>query len=348
MKAVYFEAHGGLDVLRYGDLPDPSPAAGEVVIRVEAAGLNHNDIWARQGLPRIKVPLPHISGSDASGVVVEVGPGVVYPRVGDEVVVYPIQSCRVCHACLAGEELFCRDMEVWGFQTGPLIGAFAQYARVQAAQCLPKPAHLTWSEAAVTSSAMLTVWRMLVTRTQTKPGEHVLIFGASGGTGTAAIQLTKAIGAVSIAVASSQAKAEFCESLGADHIIRSDLHDVAREARRITQRKGVDVVFDHVGATTWQIGMDALRWGGRLVICGATEGFDAKVDLRHLWNKQLSLLGSHAGTHREWVQAMRLVEERALRPALTEVIGLQDLPDAQARMATRRTIGKIAVDMVGR
>jgi alcohol dehydrogenase len=348
VKAVYFETHGGVDVLQYGDVPDPKPLSGEVVIKVEATALNFNDIWARQGLPRIPVPLPHISGTDAAGVVTELGPGVTHLRVGDEVIVHPIQSCRVCPECLSGNELFCKQMQVWGFQTGPMIGAFSQYARVQAAQCLPKPAKLSWTDAAAAPAALMSVWRMLVTRAKTMPGERVLIFGASGGTGSFAVQLTKALGGVAIAVASSERKAEFCAALGADHVIRSDLHDIATEAKRLTSRRGVDVVFDHVGETTWQQGIDSLRWGGRLVICGATDGYDAKVDLRVLWNKQLSLLGSHAGTHSELVASMRLVEEGIIKPPVTEIIGLADIADAQARMQARRTMGKIAVDMTGR
>jgi alcohol dehydrogenase len=264
------------------------------------------------------------------------------------VVVHPIQSCGVCPACLAGEDVFCRHMKVWGFQTGPYIGAYAQYARVRAAQCFAKPAHLSWTEAAVASGVAATAWRMLVTRAQVKPGETVLIFGASGGTGAAGIQLAKAMGATVIAVTSSKPKAEFCLKQGADHVIRSDVSDVAKEARLITNRRGVDVVFDHVGETTWPIGINALRWGGRLVICGATEGFDAKVDLRHLWNKQLSLLGSHAANHRDCGEVLRMIEQRQLRPAMTEVIGLQDIPDAHRRMEARQIMGKIAVDVVGR
>jgi alcohol dehydrogenase len=347
MKAVYFDSHGGLDVLRYGDVPDPEPGPGEVVIRVEAAALNHNDIWARRGLPRIHVPLPHISGSDAAGVVVAVGEGVRSPSLGDEVIVYPIASCRACSACLAGEELFCREMKVWGFQTGPYVGAFAQYARVQAAQCLPRPAHLSWTDAAATTGALVSVWRMLVTRARTMPGEHVLIFGASGGTGSFAIQLVEALGAVPIAVASTEAKESFCRELGARHVIRSDRDDVVKEARRITGKRGVDVVFDHIGATTWERGIESLAWGGRLVICGATEGFVAKTDLRFLWNKQLSLLGSHAGTHRDWVAALKLVEARAIRPAVTKVFPLADTAAAQHLMESRAVLGKLAVVVAG-
>lgn len=347
MQAIYFENHGGLDVLRHGQVPDPRPGPGEAVIRVMAAGLNYNDIWARKGLPKIRVPLPHISGSDAAGIVVEVGAGVRTLKAGDEVVVYPIQACRACDACLAGEELFCREMEVWGFQTGPLVGAYAEYARVQAAQCQPKPAHLSWTDAAITSSALVTVWRMLVTRARLQAGETVLLFGASGGTGSIAVQLVKALGGIAIAVASSEEKAAFCLRHGADHVIRSDLQDVAREARRLTGKRGVDVVFDHAGARTWEIGIESLSWGGRLVICGATEGFEARTDLRFLWNKQLTLLGSHGGTVRDWVECLKLVAQRRIQPAATEVIGLQDLADAQHRMEQRRTMGKIAVDVAG-
>lgn len=347
MKAVYFNQHGGLDVLQYGEVPDPRPEPGEVVIRVEAAGFNYNDVWGRKGLPGIEIPLPHISGTDAAGVVVDIGQGVDTLRLGDEVVVYPIQSCRQCDACLAGEELYCRQMREWGFRTGPYVGAFAQYARVQAAQCLPKPKRLSWTDAAVTSSAMVSVWRMLVTRAQTMPGDLVLIFGASGGMGSFAVQTVKALGGVAIAVASNERKAEFCRAIGADHVIRSDIEDVARQARLISGKRGVDVVFDHVGSTTWQIGIDALRWGGRLVICGATEGYQAKIDLRHLWNKQLSLLGSHGGTRGEWKQSMRLIEQGLVKPVVSEVIGLQDIAEAQGRMEARQILGKIAVDITG-
>jgi NADPH:quinone reductase-like Zn-dependent oxidoreductase len=345
MKAVYFTKHGGPEVLVYGDLPEPKPQRGEVVIRVHASSMNYNDIWARQGLARLHVPLPHISGTDAAGVVVEVGEGVTQVKVGDEVMVHVVQSCRVCPACMAGEELFCREMKVWGFQTGPFIGGYAEYATLQATQCVPKPPELSWTDAAAIPGAMVSVWRMLVTRAKVQPGESVLVFGASGGTGTFAVQLLRAMGCMSIAVVSSERKAQLCIDQGATHIIRSDQQDVAKEVMRITGRRGVDVVFDHGGVTTWSVGISALRWGGRLVICGATEGFDAQVDLRVLWNKQLSLLGSHVGTHSELLACMRMVSSGDIKPCVTEVIGLQDLADAQVRMQMRQTMGKIAVSL---
>ncbi|HKX45508.1 MAG TPA: zinc-binding dehydrogenase [Planctomycetota bacterium] len=344
MKAVYFDAHGELDVLRYGDVPEPVAGPGEVVLRMRAAALNFNDIWARKGLPRVRIPLPHVSGTDGAGVVVDVGPDVEWPRTGDEVLTYPVNACRACRACLAGEEVFCRRMRIWGFQTGPYDGSYAQYAKVQAAQCRPKPAHLSWAEAAATSTSLLSVWRMLVTRAKVQAGERVLVWGASGGTGTFALLLGRQLGAELIAVTSSDDKEAWCLEQGADHVVRSDRDDVERRVRELTDGVGVDVVFDHVGETVWPISIECLRWGGRLVICGATEGFEPRIDLRYLWNKQLSFLGSHIGTHREWVDCLRLVEQRRIEIPVTETYALADLAEAQRAMEGRRIRGKLAID----
>ena len=169
MKAVLFEEHGALGVLRYGDVPEPSPGPGDVLLKVKAAALNFNDIWARLGLPRVRLPLPHISGTDAAGVVVAVGPGVEHVHVGQEVITYPVCSCRHCPACLAGEEVFCKSMKIWGFQTGPLDGSYAEYAKIPAAQVLPKPAHLSWVQAAALTTSALSVWRMLASRAKVVP-----------------------------------------------------------------------------------------------------------------------------------------------------------------------------------
>lgn len=345
MKSVYFEEHGGLDVLRYGDTPEPTPGPGEVVLRIRAAALNFNDIWARRGLPRVQLPLPHVSGTDGAGVVVALGEGVTEVAVGDEVITYPVNSCRRCQACLAGQEVFCKQMKIWGFQTGPYDGAFAELAKVQAAQCQPKPSHLSWTEAAATSTSLLSVWRMLVTRAEVKPGETVMIWGASGGTGSFAIQLTRVLGAVPIAITSSDAKEAFCFEMGAEHVLRTDKQDIRAEIRRLTEREGVDIVFDHVGETVWPISIECLRWGGRLVICGATEGFEPKIDLRFLWNKQLSFLGSHIGTRREWIECLRLVHDRRVHPPVTEVFDLPGVIEAQRRMEERQLMGKLAIEV---
>lgn len=344
MKAVYFTEHGDLDVLRYGDVPDPQPGPGEVLLRIKAAACNFNDIWARKGLPRVQLPMPHVSGTDAAGVVVALGQGVEQLSVGDEVLTYPVNACRVCPACLRGEEVFCKQMRIWGFQTGPYDGSYAQYAKVQAAQCQPKPTHLSWAEAAATSTSLLSVYRMLVTRAQARPGDTVLVWGASGGTGSFALQLCRAMGARAIAVTSTERKAEFCVKMGAEHVILHGPQDVHQEVRALTDGRGVDIVFDHVGETVWPISVECLRWGGRLVICGATEGFTPQIDLRYLWNKQLSFLGSHIGTHAEWVECLRLVHQRKISPPVTEIFPLRELKIAQARMEGRELTGKIAID----
>jgi NADPH:quinone reductase-like Zn-dependent oxidoreductase len=342
MQALWFNEHGTADVLRLGEVPDPVAGPGEVLIRVRAAACNFNDIWARQGLERVHIPLPHISGTEAAGEVVAVGPRVTEWKPGDAVITYPLRTCRRCAACLAGDEVFCRQMLIWGFQTGPYDGAYAQYAKLQAQQLQPKPAHLDWTDAAAISSTLLIAWRMLVTRCQLRGGETVLIWGASGGTGSVAIRLVRLLGGVPIAVTSSDEKAAFCMAQGAEHVLRVDKEDVAARARKLTGG-GVDIVFDHVGADVFEASVGALRWGGRFVTCGATTGYNAPLDLRMLWNKQLSLLGSHVGNHREWVDSNKLVAAGRITAPVTEVVSLADLPDVQRRMASRGVMGKIAV-----
>lgn len=355
MKAVYFDHHGPLDVLHYGEVERPTPGPGEVLLQIKAAALNFNDIWARRGLPRVRIPMPHISGTDAAGVVVAVGPEVSHVSVGQEVITYPVRSCRRCPACLAGEEVFCREMQIWGFQTGPLDGSYAEYAKVQAAQVWPKPAVLSWHEAAAFTTSFLSSWRMLATRARAGPGDRVLIWGASGGTGSSAIQVTNLLGAEAIAVTSSPEKADFCEKLGARHVIVPPVshqenpaefgRSIIDQARRLTQGRGVDVIFDHIGETTWPISIECLRWGGTLVICGATEGFYPQIDLRYLWNKQLNFLGSHIGTHSEWMQGVKLVEQGRVKPPVTRVFALSEMIEAQRFMETRQVMGKVVVDV---
>lgn len=342
MKAAWFDQHGGPEVLRVSEVPDPVPGPGEVLVRIKAAACNYNDIWARKGLERIHVPLPHISGTEASGVVEATAPDVHTVRPGDEVITYPLRTCRRCDACLSGQEVFCRAMRIWGFQTGPFAGAYAQYAVLQAEQLQPKPAHLSWEEAAAVSSTLLISWRMLVTRARLTAGETVLVWGASGGTGSVAIRLVRLLGGVPIAVTSSDEKEAFCRAEGAEHVLRSDRQDVGAAARKLTGG-GVDVVFDHVGQDVFEASLNALRWGGRFVTCGATTGFDSKLDLRVLWNKQISLLGSHVGNHHEWVASNRLVAADRIRATVTQIVGLEDLPQVQRDMEARRVMGKIAV-----
>ncbi len=343
MKAVVFEEHGGVDVLQYKDVPDPTVGPNDVLIKVRASSCNYNDIWARRGLPGMSIILPHISGSDVAGEVVEVGSEVANVQPGDEVITHPGLSCRMCDFCAAGQEMFCRQFKIWGFQTGPLDGGHAEYVRMPAYNVIPKPKGLTWEEAASLPLVLETAWRMLVSRAHIQPGQFVLVWGAGGGLGSVAIQICRVFGANPIAVASSDEKLEVCRRLGAEHLINRNKQDVIEEVRKITNRRGVDVVFEHVGQATWQQSVTSLKWGGTLVICGATTGFEGVTDIRFLWNKQMNFLGSHLGTKTELLQALRWVESGHIKPTVSQVLPLREAGQVQLAMEADEVIGKIVL-----
>ena len=343
IKAVVFHEHGDVNVLRYEDAPDPKLGPKDVLVRVRASGTNYNDVWARRGLAGVKFDLPHISGSDVSGQVVEVGSAVTMATVGDAVVSHPSLSCRVCEACTSGREYFCRQFKIWGFQTGPYDGGYAELARLPEANVLPKPANLSWEEAASMPLVLLTAWHMLDTRAQLKPGEDVLFWGASSGIGVIGIQVAKLFGARAIAVAGTDAKCAKAKTLGADETINYNTQDVVQEVRRLTNKKGVEVVFEHTGAGTWERSLASMAWGGRLVICGNTTGYEAKTDLRFLFNKQLSLLGSHQGSKAELVRGMREVAAGRIKPVVDSVLPLRDAKKAQEKIEAGDHFGKIVL-----
>lgn len=343
MKAVIFEKNGGPEVLQYKESPEPKAGPNEVVIKVKASACNFNDIWARRGLPGMQIILPHISGSDASGTVAEVGNLVKNVKAGDEVVVHCGLSCRECYYCTRGEEFFCPQFRIWGFQTGPLDGGHAEYCKVPAVNCLTKPKNLTHTEAATMPLVLVTVWRMLVSRARIQAGDFVLIWGAAGGLGVMAIQIARLFNADPIAVASADEKLERCRELGAQHLINRKKQDVFQEVRKITGGKRADIVVEHTGADTWPLSMQCLKWGGTIVTCGATSGFEAKLDIRLLWNKQQNYLGSHLGNKSELIDVMRFVESGAIKPVVGEVLALKDLARGQELMESGTVVGKIAV-----
>ncbi len=343
MKAVVFETQGGPEVLQYKETPRPVAGHGEVLIQVKASACNYNDIWARRGLPGMEIILPHISGSDVSGVVAEIGPGVKGVKVGDEVIVHCGISCRECEACIRGEEFFCKDFKIWGFQTGPLDGSHGEFCKVPAVNVVPKPAKLSHEEASTISLVLVTVWRMLVSRAKIRPGDFVLIWGAAGGLGIMAIQVAKLFNARAIAIASGDEKLKMCTDLGAEFVINRSKQDVFKEVRKVTGGKRADIVFEHTGADTWPISMQCLKWGGTIVVCGATSGFDAHMDIRLLWNKQQNYLGSHLGNKAELVDAMRFVESGQIKPVVGKVLPLKELGRAQDIMERNEVMGKIAI-----
>ncbi len=343
MKAVTFHEHGDISVLRYEDIPVPKIAADEVLVKMRAIGTNRNDLWAREGLPGVRFDLPHISGSDLAGDVVAVGNVVRNAKVGDAVLIHPGISCRTCAACTSGHEYFCRQFKIYGFQTGPLDGAYAEYAKLPAVNVIPKPENLSYEEAAGIGLALLTVWHMLVTRANLRAGEDILIWGAGSGIGVVGIQLAKVLGARVIATAGTDEKVKRACELGADVGINHHEDDVVKVVRDLTKRKGVEVVFEHVGQATWERSVQAMAWGGRLVICGNTTGWEGKTDLRFLFNKQLSILGSHQGSKAELMEALEFVKRGQIRSIVDSVVPLCDATRAHEMMYQGNHFGKIVL-----
>jgi NADPH:quinone reductase-like Zn-dependent oxidoreductase len=276
-------------------------------------------------------------GSEVTGT----GFGSSSLQVGDEVVVHPGLSCRTCDFCVTGQEFFCRQFRIWGFQSGPNDGGHSEYVTMPAVNVLPKPSNLSHEEAASMPLVLETAWRMLVSRARVQPGEHVLIWGGVGGLGSMAIQICRMFGANPIPVVGSAQKVAKAEQLGAVNVIDRSSQDVVAEVKAITGKAGADIVFEHSGQETWPTSMAALRWGGRLVVCGASTGFEALTDLRFLWNKQQNLLGSHLSNKAELSAALRAVEAGAIKPVIDRVLPLSDVASGQQLMEDLQVQGKV-------
>jgi NADPH:quinone reductase-like Zn-dependent oxidoreductase len=340
MKAIVFKQHGGPEVLKYTDAPEPEARANEVLVRVKACALNHLDLWVRRGLPNVPIPLPHIPGSDVAGEVEKIGADVTTVRVGQKVLLAPLVSCGKCAACLAGLDNRCRQATNLGYM---IDGGCAEFVRVPEVNCLAYPENLSFEEAAAVPLVFQTAWHILVDRAELRPGEDVLILGAGSGVGSAAIQVAKFLGARVIATAGSEKKLEQARRLGADHVIQHKTQKIREEVRRITGKRGVDVVFEHVGTATWEDSLASLALCGRLVTCGATTGFDAKVDLRFLFSRQLSLLGSYMGTKSELHTVMKLVAAGRLKPIVDRVFPLAEAAAAHAYLEAGSQFGKVVL-----
>ncbi len=344
MKAVIFEKHGGPEVLHVANVPDPTPRGDEVVVRVRACSINHLDLWVRSGIPGIEIPMPHIPGSDVSGEVASVGELVTHLRVGDKVILAPGISCGHCAACLAGDDNLCREYTLLGYKVD---GGCAELVKAPARNALPLPEGLSFEEAAAVPLVFLTAWHMLVTRAKLQPGEDVLVLGGGSGVGSAAIQIAKVLGARVIATVGSEEKIERTKALGADHVILHSNPDAKTgwqaEVKRLTNRRGVDVVFEHVGEATWSQSVACLAVNGRLVTCGATTGYDAKIDLRFLFSRHLSILGSYMGSKAELFPVLELLARKQVRAVIDKVFPLDQCAEAHARMERREQFGKIVL-----
>ena len=340
MKAVLIRKHGGPEVLEIADLPRPKAEPGQVVIQVKAAGMNHLDTWVRRGMPGVTPPLPMIPGSDASGIVAEVGAGVAALAPGERVFVSPGTSCGRCDACLSGQEPLCKDYRMIGEDQN---GTQAEFVALPAANLLPLPASLSFEEGAAFPLVFLTAWHMLVARAGVRLGDDVLVHAAGSGVGSAAVQIARLHGARVLATVGSPAKADKARALGADETIEYKTKDFLEEVRRLTGKRGVDIVFDSIGQETWEKNLKVLARGGRLVNCGATSGYQCMTDIRYLFSKGLSILGSTLGSRAELLRLARLMGERRLRPVIDRVLPLEKVAEGHRAMADRALFGKVVL-----
>lgn len=340
MRAARFHEHGGPDVLRIETAPDPVAGPGEVLVRVRACALNRLDLWQRRGLERVTIPFPHISGADVSGEVAD-APGAEF-AVGTRVMLQPGLSCGRCPACVGGQDNQCARYDVLGYRSD---GGYAEYVRVPAVNVVPIPPAVSFVDAAAFPLTFLTAWHMLVTRAQLRAGERVLVLAGTSGVGQAAVQVARLLGARVIATAGTATKLEHARTLGAHDVVNHHSEDFAGAVRRLTGKRGVDVVVEHVGQATWAKSVRSLAPGGRLVTCGNTTGWDAAIDLRFLFSRQLSLLGSYMGTKAELLEVAGFFFEGRLRPLVDGVLPLDAVAEAHRRLEDGAVCGKLVLEV---
>jgi 2-desacetyl-2-hydroxyethyl bacteriochlorophyllide A dehydrogenase len=340
MKCVRIHEHGGIDQLILEDVPTPRIGPNDVLVRVKATSINHLDIWVRQGLPGVKFPLPMIPGVDAAGLVEEAGSEVRHARIGDRVVVAQGISCGHCKQCLNGDDNLCKDYRLIGEHRD---GADAELLAVPGRNILKLSDSVTFETAAAVALVFLTAWQMIVNKAKVQPGDDILVVGASSGVGSAGLQIAKMLGARVIATTSSDEKAAKARELGADEVINYKTHSVLDQVRRLTEKKGVEVVFDHVGVSVWEECIKATAKGGRLVTCGATSGYEAKIDLRYVFYKQLQILGSTMGRKGDLITILSLIERGLLKPVIDRVMPLTDVRQAHQIVEEGKHFGKIVL-----
>jgi NADPH:quinone reductase-like Zn-dependent oxidoreductase len=360
MHAVVFHSHGGPEVLQYGEHPEPQPSAGQVRLRVEAVALNHLDIWVREGLPGPAIPMPHLLGSDMVGIVEELGPGAAESglsgpdgepalaglfgdpiKIGQRVLVSPMNSCRRCEYCLQDMDALCLEgFSIYGYQ---LQGSYAEQVVRPADVCIPLEPDddpVAWSAIPLT---FLTAHHMLHRQARLQAGETVLVHAAGSGVGVAGIQIARRAGATVYTTASTQDKLDRGIELGADVAINYVEQDFAEAIRELTDGRGVDVIFEHVGGEVFEQNLHSLARGGRLVTCGATSGGRVEFDLRYLFVKQIHLIGSYMGGRKELLEVFRGVRAGDFVPVVDRVFALAEARDAHIYLNDRRQFGKVVL-----
>jgi len=349
MRALVIHGHGDVSNLAVSDAPNPGALRhGDVLVQVRAAALNHLDLWTLRGLPGLNLAFPHILGGDGAGVVEAVGNAVTRVQPGDRVMLNPGISCYHCDQCLAGEHSLCDTYKLLGEHVPGTVAEYIVVPEQNVARIpsLPEPhAELSWAEAAAFSLVTLTAWRMLVTRARLQPRESVLIWGVGGGVSITALKIVKLIGARAFVTSSDDAKLEVARSLGADEVLNHVRDDVTAEVRRLTQKRGVDVVVENVGAATWPQSLRLLAPAGRLVTCGATTGPRVEVDVRRLFWYQGTIMGSTMGNASEYAAIVRLLGQGHLRPTVDSVHPLSRATEAFERLASGSQLGKVVIEI---
>ena len=335
MKAVRYHSPGPPDVLTYEEAPSPSPERGEALVRVEACGVNRIDVWARSG--RYKTALPHILGTDVAGVVESVGPGTEGAQPGSRVVIYPVLSDGSCVYCRQGLPNLCVSRGFVGVATE---GGYAELLKVPVANLISF-AGVQPEIAAAIPVDFGTAWRGLVSRAKVGPGDAVLVWGAAGGLGHAAIQVAKLQGAVVIAAVGDGSKSRFVRSMGADHVVEYKTQDLVASVRSLTEGAGVSVVFDHVGGDTWGKSIDCLARGGRMVTLGLTSGPKSEVDVRRVYSDEISIMGTYGQSKADIEKVLRLTAEGKLRPSIQTRLPLSSAPEAHRVLESRDVRGKL-------
>lgn len=339
MKAVVLHELGGIDKMRLEEFPVPQIGPQDVLVRVKACGVNRLDIMVRTG--RSLTSLPHILGSEVAGQIEGMGDQVTGLSVGQAVAIAPYLFCGQCEYCLAGEETLCRFGDILGMRSN---GGYAEFVKAPAQSIVPLPPGVSFDDAAAVTLAAPTAWHMLVNRAALKPGEDVLVLAGGSGIGSAAIQIAKHCGCRVIATASTQEKLDKSRELGADEVINYREQDFYQEVRRITDRRGVDVVVEHVGSDTWEKSVASLARNGRLVTCGATTGNEGKVDIWTLFAKQLSIIGAYGGSRNDLQQVLKQVARGVIKPVIHQAYPLEQFAEAQRVMEDREQFGKLIIN----
>lgn len=333
--------YGGIEQLFYEEADEPTiTEPNEVIVKLKAAAINHIDIWNRLGATGIPLRLPHILGADGAGTVVEVGDKVANVKVGDAVCLYPPTGCGQCEFCLTDRDFMCIRLRALGER---LEGTYAEYVKITAANCFPIPAGYSFVEAAAFPLVFITLWRMMITNAELKPGESLLIIGIGGGVASATLQIAKKIGARVIVTSSSDEKLERARSLGADHGINHAKENFVSVVQELTANRGVDVVVDCVGGEVWRQSLASLSRGGRLVTCGATAGGQPGDDIVAIVSKQLKIYGSTLGSRAEFRQLLSFLAAAQIKPIIDSVFPLRDAALAQQRVETAQQFGKVVL-----